>query len=105
MARLGRFVVRRRKLILVAALLFVLASGVLGAGAVAHLKVAGFTDPTAESTKAQTVLKNEFNVQDPSLAVLIGARAGTVDSPQVAVEGRAIASRLAQEAGVVQVQS
>ena len=50
---IGSFVVRRARLVLVAAMLAVVGFGVLGFGAFGKLKTGGFADPGAESTTAQ----------------------------------------------------
>jgi hypothetical protein len=50
MESLGRFAVQRARLVLVAALLAVIASGELGFGAFGNLMMGGFQDAGAEST-------------------------------------------------------
>ena len=47
---IGGFVVRRARLVLVAAMLAVVGFGVLGLGAFGKLQTGGFQDPGAEST-------------------------------------------------------
>src|SRR5215467_15285388 len=56
----GGFVVRRARLVLVAALLAVVGFGVLGVGAFGKLQTGGFEDPGAGSTTAQTLTDQRF---------------------------------------------
>ena len=56
----GNLVVRRARLVLVAAMLAVMGFGVLGFGAFGKLKTGGFQDPSAESTTAQTLTDREL---------------------------------------------
>ena len=63
----GSFVVRRARLVLVAALLAVVGFGVLGVGAFGKLQTGGFDDPGAQSTIAQTLT-------DRATEALVGQR-------------------------------
>src|SRR6266508_6164369 len=105
MARLARFLYRRRWSVLAATVVVLVASAVYGGGALAHLKGGGFDDPQAESTKAAEVLRDRFGAGDPNLVLLVTATHGTVDSPEVAAEGRAVTERLAHERDATQVGS
>ncbi len=105
LARLARFLHRRRWSVLAATILVVVASAAYGGSAVAHLKGGGFDDPNAESTKAAKLLRDRFGAGDPNLVLLVTAARGTVDSPEVAAEGRALTERLAHERDATQVGS
>jgi RND superfamily putative drug exporter len=103
--RLGRFLLRRRWLVLAATLVAVVAAGALGGGAVTRLKSGGFDDPAAESTRAATVLRDEFGAGDPNLVLLVTAKGGQVDDPAVAAVGEQLTRRLAAEPDLAQVVS
>jgi putative drug exporter of the RND superfamily len=105
MERLAAFIVRRKVQVLVLSVVAIALAGVFGAGAVAHLKSGGFDDPNAESTKALETLEGTFKTGEPNLILLVTAKQGTVDDPQAAAEGRALAGRLATEPGVAEVTS
>ncbi len=105
LARLARFLYRRRWSVLVATAVVLVASAAYGGSALAHLKGGGFDDPQAESTKAAEVLRDRFGAGDPNLVLLVTATHGTVDSPEVAAEGRAVTERLAHERDATQVGS
>src|SRR5215472_6039641 len=101
---MGRFVVRRARLVLVAALLAVVGFGVLGVGSIGKLKTGGFQDPAAESTTAQTLTDQRFG-GSVGVVLLIHADAGTVDSAPARAAGAQAASRLAAVPGVSNVVS
>jgi RND superfamily putative drug exporter len=101
---MGRFVVRRARLVLVAALLAVVGFGVLGVGSFGKLKTGGFQDPGAESTTAQTLTDQRFGGSD-GVVLLVHAEAGTVDGAPARAAGAQAASRLAAVPGVSNVVS
>jgi RND superfamily putative drug exporter len=102
---LGRFTVRRRRLVLTLTVAFLVVAGVLGSGVFGSLKGGGFDDPSSESSRAMAVLKDQYKAGDPNLVVLVTARNGAVDDPAVAGAGRELGDRLAAEPGVEQVAS
>ncbi len=90
---IGSFVVRRARLVLVAAVLIVIAFGVLGLGAFGKLKTGGFQDPGAESTAAQRLTDQHFGGAW-EVVLLVHAKAGTVDDHAVQAAGAATARHL-----------
>ncbi|HKD89598.1 MAG TPA: MMPL family transporter [Streptosporangiaceae bacterium] len=101
---IGTFVVRRARLVLVAAMLAVVGFGVLGVGAFGKLKTGGFADPGAGSTTAQTLTDQRFGGSD-GVVLLVHAEAGTVDGASARAAGAHAASRLAAVPGVSNVVS
>ncbi|MCU1376237.1 MAG: putative rane protein [Actinomycetia bacterium] len=104
-SRLGRFAVRRRRLILVLTGLFLVVSAAAGGGVFNALKGGGFDDPHAESTQAETLLEQRFGQGDPNVVILYTPPGGSVDSPEAQAAGRALTERLAAEPGVTQAAS
>ncbi|AJC53135.1 putative membrane protein [Streptomyces sp. 769] len=104
LAALGRLLVRRRVLVLVAVLLAVAAAVPIGGGVSDRLSGGGFTDPAAESSKAAKLLADRFGSGAPNL-VLLARTSGSVDDPRAATAGRDLSRRLAQEPGVLSVTS
>src|SRR5262245_28624375 len=100
----GSFVVRRARLVLVAAMLAVVGFGVLGLGAFGKLQTGGFQDPAAESTAAQTLTDQRFG-GSAGVVLLVHAEAGTVDGAPARAAGAEEASRLAAVPGVSNVVS
>ena len=82
----GSFLVRRARLVLVAALLAVVGFGVLGFGAFGKLKTGGFQDPGAGSTIAQTLTDQRFG-GSAGVVLLVHAGAGTVDDAPTETAG------------------
>ncbi len=96
--------VRRARLVLVAAMLAVIGFGVLGIGAFGKLKTGGFQVPGADSTAAQTLTDQRFGGAD-NVVLLVHAEAGTVDGAPARAAGAAAATRLAAVPGVSDVVS
>jgi putative drug exporter of the RND superfamily len=101
---IGSFVVRRARLVLVAAMVAVVGFGVLGLGAFGKLKTGGFQDPGAQSTTAQTLTDQRFG-GSVGVVLLVHAEAGTVDDAPARTAGAEAASRLAAVPGVSNVVS
>jgi RND superfamily putative drug exporter len=101
---IGGFVVRRARLVLVAALLAVVGFGVLGLGAFGKLTTGGFQDPGAQSTAAQTLTDQRFG-GSVGVVLLVHAEAGTVDGAPARAAGAGAARRLAAVPGVSDVTS
>jgi RND superfamily putative drug exporter len=102
--RYGAFIYRRAQIVLVVSGVILIAAAVLGVGAFGKLKSGGFTDPAAQSTKAQQLINSRFGGQS-NLVLLVHARTGTVDSPAAAGAGQALAGALAGEPNITNVVS
>ena len=101
--RLARFVVRRRRAVLVVTGLVFVAAGAFGAGVFGAVKTGGFEDPAAESTRAARLVEQQFGQGDPDIVLLVTAKNGrSVDDPEVASTGAALTSELGREADVLQ---
>ena len=79
--RLGWFLVRRRRAVLVGTTVFIIVAAVLGTGTFARLKSGGFEDPGAQSTKAENILKNTFHAGDPNVVALVSVTRGPSTAP------------------------
>ena len=105
LTRLGRFTVRRRRLVLSFTVLFLVVAAVLGGGAFGVLKTAGFDDPGSESVRAQELLDEHFAGGEPNVVLVLTADGRSVDDADLVAEGEAIAARLDAIEGVEQVAS
>src|SRR4051794_8757698 len=103
LVRVARGILRRRRLILVAAVVAFALSGALGGGVASKLSSGGFDDPGAESTRAQDYLDAHFAQGGmPNVILLVTADPGLdVDNPVIASVGQALTDELAHEKGVV----
>src|SRR5437588_2556887 len=97
LGRLARFTIRRRRPILVASLVFVLAAGAFGGGVAKYLSSGGFNDPSSESSRAESRLQAVFHTAEPSMTLRVKARIGSVADPVIAADGLARARGLASE--------
>jgi len=95
MTRLARAVTTHRRGVLIVGLLLLVASFAYGGKVANSLKSGGFQDPAAESVRASNLLESEFHTGTPNLVLLVTARTGSVDRPDVAAAGRALTARLA----------
>jgi putative drug exporter of the RND superfamily len=104
--RLTRWIIRRRRTVVIGSLIGLVLAGVFGGGVAEHLTTGGFEDPQSESFQARQVLEDEFGALDPQLVLLVTAPPGTsVDDPAVVAAGQSLTEELASEPGVVQVVS
>src|SRR3989442_1220031 len=105
-ARLGRFAVRRRWLVIGVWAALLVAMGTFAGGLSNRLTSGGFEVPGSPSLAVQHDLQNRFSGQYPYTAlVVIHSDASTVDAPAFRSEIASVAARVQQTAGVGSVQS
>ncbi|MEV0416397.1 MMPL family transporter [Streptomyces sp. NPDC050448] len=102
--RAGFLVTRRPRLILFAALVFLVLSAVFGAESTGRLKTQGYDDPRSESSRAARVAA-EYLGASPNLVVVAQARGGSVDDPAARSAGEALTGRLRAQPHVSAVTS
>ncbi|MEU9084442.1 MMPL family transporter [Streptomyces sp. NPDC048357] len=102
--RAGVFVTRRPRLVLFAALVFLVLSAVFGAEATGRLKSQGYDDPRSESSRAAQSAAEGLGAS-PNLVVVAQARGGSVDDAAARGEGEALTRRLAASPHVSAVTS
>jgi RND superfamily putative drug exporter len=105
-ARLGQALVRYRRWVVILAALFIVGAGAYGGDVASKLSTGGFEDPSAESTRADALLRDEFASGQPNVVLLVTPAAGaTVDDPAVVAAGEALTAELAAHPGMGQVAS
>ena len=104
LTHLARLTLVRRRLVLLATVLFLAVAGSLGGGVAAELSGGGFDDPQAESTRAARILEQQFGSGAPNLVLLVTAPGG-VDEPDAVASATELVAQLAAEPGVTQVSS
>jgi putative drug exporter of the RND superfamily len=105
LARLAPALVRRPRLVLVAALFLLVAAGAYGGGVVSSLGGGGFEDPGSESVAADDALDDTFGQGEANLILLAEADSGSVDDPAAVAAGEALTARVAAEPDVIQATS
>ncbi|MGV9896974.1 MMPL family transporter, partial [Streptomyces tendae] len=104
LAALGRWLARRRLLVLLVALAALVVAVPFGSDVESRLSEGGITVPASESARADELLNTRFEGGSPHL-VFIAAADTSIDGPEVSREGAALTERLAGERGVVQAAS
>src|SRR5205807_672141 len=99
--KLGRMIYRRRWAVLVAGLVFMTASGLLGTSVFGSLKEGGYNNPGAESQQVADTLSNQLGRDQRTLIVLFTSRDGTtVDNPTFKSGVEATLAKIAGQEGV-----
>src|SRR5581483_7605401 len=83
-------------------------AGLFGANVGSHLSGGGFTDPQAESTRANALVASEFHAGDGNLVVIVRAPARApagVDDPAVGRKAAALAEWAGKADGVTSARS
>jgi RND superfamily putative drug exporter len=87
--------------VLVAGLLFMVASGVLGTSVFSSLKAGGYNNPGAESSQVAATLSNQLGQDQRTLIVLFTSKDGTkVDSPSYKSAVETTLSKIDGQSGV-----
>ena len=87
LARLGSFVVRRRRATLIGVLLLAIAAAVYGGGVARNLIAGGFEPAGAESVRAEEILEDTFGQVQPNVVLVVTAADGDVDSAATRAAG------------------
>ncbi|GHO90059.1 membrane protein [Reticulibacter mediterranei] len=104
-SRIGHFSVRHRWWVLVATLAFAVVSAIGSAGLGSRLDSGGFIVPGSESDRADTTLDKQFHTGDYNLVLLITAKQGNIDDPEIARVGVDLTKQLATQAGIAETIS
>jgi len=116
LGRIADLVIRRRRAVLVGAVVLFAVGGALGGNVAQHLSAGGFEDPGSESFQADQVLLERFGAGVPNVVLLVTAPATTatapdgsplpaVDAPEAQADGLALTERLASIPDVTDVVS
>ncbi len=106
MRRLALWVVNHARWVVVGAVVFVVASAVLGRDVASQLSAGGFENPASESVQTAKDLLADFPAAgEPDFIVLVTARDGTVDDEAVAAAGKELTAQLAADRDIVEAAS
>jgi RND superfamily putative drug exporter len=99
-AGLGKFIVRRKKSVLILFIIGILAAGGVGSLAFSKLDSGGYSDLGSESAKAYDYLTEKFKVQEPAAILVIDTQNRSVDDPGVIAEAAALEAKVKSVANV-----
>ena len=102
---LGRFIVRRRKGVLIIFIIGILAAGGVGSLAFGKLDSGGYSDLGSESSKAATYLTEKFKVQEPVAVLVIDSGNSLVTDPTVTTAAQKLEAEVSRVHGVTKTLS
>jgi RND superfamily putative drug exporter len=98
--RLGKFIVRRSKSVLIVFTLAILTAGGVGSLAFGKLDSGGYSDLSSESAKAGTYLTEKFGVVEPVAVLVVDTGNKSVDDPEVSQAAIALEKKVSQVPGI-----
>ena len=102
--RLGKFIVKRSKIVLLVFILATLVAGSIGSLSFSRLDSGGYSDKNSESSKAADYVINKFKVQEPIVTLVIDSTT-SIDDPTVAARGVALEKQVQAVTGVSKTYS
>jgi putative drug exporter of the RND superfamily len=99
-AGLGRFIVRRKKSVLILFIIGILAAGGVGSLAFSKLDSGGYSDLGSDSAKAYEYVTEKFKVQEPAAILVVDTQNRSVNDPGVISEAAALEAKVKSVAGV-----
>ena len=102
--KLGKFIVKRSKIVLLVFILATLAAGAIGSQAFGRLDSGGYSDKNSESSKAADYVINKFKVQEPIVTLVVDSTTG-IDDPAVAAKGIVLEKQVRAVVGVSKTYS
>lgn len=94
--RLGRAIVQRRTRVLVIFLITFISAGAIGSLAFGRLDSGGYTNPNSESAKAYKYLQENFNIEDPSVVLVVDSGSRSVDDKTVVSDVLSLTAEIKQ---------
>jgi RND superfamily putative drug exporter len=94
--RLGRAIVQHRARVLVIFLVTFISAGAIGSLAFGRLDSGGYTNPNSESAKAYKYLQENFNIEDPSVVLVVDSGSISVDDTTVVSDVLSLTAEIKQ---------
>jgi RND superfamily putative drug exporter len=98
--RLGKFIVRRSKSVLIVFTLVILTAGGVGSLAFGKLDSGGYSDLSSESAKAGTYLTEKFGVVEPVAVLVVDTGNKSVDDPAVSQAAIELEKKVSEVPGI-----
>ena len=103
--KLGRFTVKRSKLVLLVFVITMLIAGGIGFTVLGKLDSGGYSDPNSESTKVWNYFKDNLNVRDAGVILVVDGQGKSVNDPKVVSDALALENEIQKVAGVSKTHS
>lgn len=98
--KLGRFTVRRSKLVLATFVISMLAAGAVGISVFGKLDSGGYSDPNSESMKVWNYFKENLKTRDAGVILIVDGKDRSVNDPTVVSDALALEKAVAKEPGI-----
>ena len=98
--RLGHFIVRRSKAVLIVFTLAILVAGGVGSLAFGKLDSGGYSDLSSESSQAATYLTEKFGVVEPVAVLVVDSGDKPVEDAQISQAAIALEKKISQVPGI-----
>ncbi len=103
--KLGKFIVKRSKIVLLVFILVTLAAGAIGSQAFGRLDSGGYSDTNSESAKAAKYVIDVFGAEEPIAVMVVDSANSSIDDPQVAATASEVEKKIQNYKGVSKVVS
>ena len=97
--KLGRFTVKRSKLVLLVFVITMVIAGGIGFTVLGKLDSGGYSDPNSESTKVWNYFKDNLNVRDAGVILVVDGQGKSVNDPKVVSDALALENEIQKEIG------
>jgi putative drug exporter of the RND superfamily len=99
-SRLGIFIVRRSRSVLIVFTLTILVAGGIGSLAFGKLGSGGYSDLSSDSAKAAIYLNEKFGVEEPAVVLVIDSGDQSIDNPAVVEAAKLLEEKIAAVSGI-----
>jgi len=99
-SRLGIFIVRRSRSVLIVFTLTILVAGGIGSLAFGKLGSGGYSDLSSDSAKAAIYLNEKFGVEEPAVVLVIDSGDQSIDNPDVVEAAKLLEEKIAAVSGI-----
>jgi RND superfamily putative drug exporter len=103
--KLGHFINRRKKPVLIVFAISLFISGFFGFQAFSRFDSGGYNDPNSDSAKVQQILEDDFDFRQPSLVLAVGSKSQSIDNPEVVQTANELEQELKKDEAVENVIS
>ncbi len=103
--KLGKFIVRRSKLVLLTFIITTIIAGAVGSLSFGRLDSGGYSDLNSDSAKAAKYVVDVFGAEEPVVVMVVDSASSTVDDPAVASTATEIEKKIQNHKGVSKTYS